>query len=159
MTKLRWVLGLLVVATLGFSIVPASAQQETVDTMQIVLEKMRADKKLLIAENMQLTEGEAKSFWPVYERYQDELFLLRTRTLKMLKDYEEAYAAMTNEKARKLLDEFVTLESLRLKLYHAYLQKFRKTLPEIKVVRYYQLENKIQAAVMYELARSIPLVK
>jgi hypothetical protein len=64
---------------------PAVAQDKPADNMQIVLEKIRADKKLLVAENMQLTEAEAKVFWPVYDQYQDELFLLRTRTAKLIK--------------------------------------------------------------------------
>jgi hypothetical protein len=45
------------------------------------------------------------------------------------------------------------------KLRQAYLPKFRKVLPETKVVRYYQIENKINAVLMYELAKNIPLVK
>jgi hypothetical protein len=32
-------------------------------------------------------------------------------------------------------------------------------LPEVKVVRYYQIENKINAVLMYELAANIPLMK
>ena len=53
--------------------VPAFAQDKPADTMQIVREKVRADKKLLVAQNMGLTEAEAKDFWPVYEGYQQEL--------------------------------------------------------------------------------------
>jgi hypothetical protein len=37
--------------------------------------------------------------------------------------------------------------------------KFQKALPAIKVARYYQIENKIQAVVQYGLADSIPLVE
>ena len=138
---------------------PAIAQEKPADNMEIVLEKIRADKKLFIAENMQLTEGEAKAFWPVYEQYQDELFLLRMRVTKLIKDYAEAYEKMTNETARKLLDENMTIDTLALKLRQAYLPKFRNVLPEVKVARYYQIENKINAALIYELARNIPLVK
>ena len=137
----------------------AAAQDKPADNMQIVLEKMRADKKLLVAENMQLTEAEATAFWPVYDQYQDELFLLRTRTAKLIKDYGDAYDKMTNDTAKKLLDEYMTIETLGPKLRQAYLPKFRKVLPEIKVMRYYQIENKIQAAVMYEIASKIPLMK
>ncbi len=138
---------------------PAVAQEPTTDNMQIVLEKMKADKKLLVAENMQLTEKEAKAFWPVYEKYQDELFLLRMRTLNLIKAYQDAYGKMTNATARKLLDELMTIETLRLEVRKAYLPKFRQVLPDIKVVRYYQIENKIQAAVDYELGSGIPLIK
>jgi hypothetical protein len=135
------------------------AQDGPADNMKIVLEKIKADKKLLVADNMQLTEAEAKTFWPVYEEYQNELFLLRTRTLKLIKDYEGAYENMTNPTAKKLLDEYMTIETLRLKLRQAYLPKFRRALSDVKVVRYYQIENKINAALDYELASNIPLVR
>src|SRR5512139_795576 len=140
-------------------VVPAMSQEKPADNMQIVLEKIRADKKLLVAESMQLTEAEAKAFWPVYDQYQDELFLLRARTAKLIKDYSGAYDKMTNDTAKKLLDELMIIEALGPKLRQAYLPKFRKVLPETKVVRYYQIENKINAALMYELAANIPLLK
>ena len=135
---------------------PAASQEKPSDNMQVVIEKVRADKKLLVAENMQLTEAEAKAFWPVYKQYQDELFLLRTRTVKLIKDYADAYETMTNNTAKKLLNEYVAIEALGPKLRQAYLPKFRKALPEVKVVRYYQIENKIQAALIYELAAQHP---
>ena len=137
----------------------AVAQDTSADNMQIVLEKIKADKKLLVAENMQLTEKEAKAFWPVYEMYQNELFLLRTRTLRLIRAYTDAYKTMNNATAKKLLDEYMSIETLRLELRKAYLPKFRKALPDVKVVRYYQIENKIQAAVDYELCSKIPLIK
>jgi len=137
----------------------AAAQDKPADNMQIVLEKLRADKKLLVSENMQLNDAEAKAFWPVYERYQNELFLLRTRLVKLIQDYTGAYEKMTNETAKRLLDESMTIENLGFKLRQAYLPKFRKVLPEVKAARYYQIENKVNAALMYELARNIPLVQ
>jgi hypothetical protein len=137
----------------------ASAQDKPADNMQIVVEKIRADKKLFIAQNMQLSETEAKGFWPVYEHYQDELFLIRSRTMKLINDYAEAYEKRSNDTAKNLLDEYMTIETLRLTLRQTYLSKFRKVLPDVKVVRYYQIENKINAALMYEFAAKIPLIK
>jgi len=137
----------------------AVAKDESTDNMQILRDKIKADKKFLVAENMQLTESEAKNFWPIYEQYQDELFLLRARTAKLITNYRDAYGKMTNDTAKKLLDEFMAIEALGLKLRQTYLPKFRKVLPEVKVVRYYQIENKIQAVLVYELAGKIPLMK
>jgi len=147
------------VLTLLVFVCTALAQDKSADNMQILLEKVKADKKLLVAENMQFTEAEAKAFWPVYEKYQSELFLIRARTLKLIKDYAAAYEEMTNSTATKLLDESMTIEELRLKLAKTYLPKFRKVLSDARVVRYYQIENKINAALYYELAANIPLVK
>lgn len=137
----------------------AFAQEKPADNMNLVVEKIRADKKLFVAGNMQLTEEEAEKFWPVYDAYQDELFLLRARTMILIDDYAKAYEKMDNGTAKKLLDEFITIETLGPKLRKAYLRKFRRVLPDVKVVRYYQIENKIEAALMYELAAKIPLIK
>ena len=157
--KNRGVFITVVLTAIMMVVAPALAQEKPADNMQVLIEKIRADKKLLIAENMQLTEAEAKAFWPVYNQYQDELFLLRTRTVKLIKDFADAYEKMNNETAKKLMDEYITIETLGPKLRQAYLPKFRKVLPEVKVVRYYQIENKIQAALFYELAANIPLMK
>lgn len=137
----------------------AAAQDKPSANMQILSEKLKADKKLLVAQNMQLTEAEAGKFWPLYEQYQDELFILRMRSLKLIEAYTEKYESMTNEVAKKLLDEYLAIEGLRQKVRQAYLPKFRKVLPDIKVARYYQIENKINAVVNYELAARIPLLE
>jgi hypothetical protein len=52
---------------------PALGQDKPADNMQILREKIKADKKLLVASNMELTESEAKNFWPIYEDYQKDL--------------------------------------------------------------------------------------
>lgn len=137
----------------------AFAQEKPADDTQLILEKVKADKKLLVSQNMKLTEAEAKKFWPVYDNYQDELFLLRARTGNLIKEYADSYEAMKNATAQRLLDEYMTIESLRLKLRQAYLPKFRAVLPPVKVLRYYQIENKIGLAVDNEIASYIPLAR
>jgi hypothetical protein len=155
-------IGLLVIAlavALAVVAVPAVAQDQQADTMQMVRDKIRADKKLLIAENLPLTAAEAKAFWPVYDRYQRELSALNDRTIKLIKEYANNYQTISDQTAKKLMDEYLAIEAARLKLRQAYVPRFRKVLRERQVARYYQLENKIQAAVSYDLAAEIPLVK
>jgi galactose-1-phosphate uridylyltransferase len=136
-----------------------AAVQDDSSSMQVLVEKLRADKKLLVSENMQLSEEEAKAFWPVYTAYQDELIAIQKRSVKMIKDYSDAYSNMTSDIAKKLLDEMISIDSSLLKLRQDYLPKFRKVLPEAKVARYYQIENKIRASTNYDLAAGIPLIK
>ncbi|GAG05637.1 unnamed protein product, partial [marine sediment metagenome] len=57
------------------------------------------------------------------------------------------------------IEEYMAIETERLKLRQSYLPRFRQVLPEQKVLRYYQLENKIKAVVDYELAAGIPLAR
>jgi len=151
--------GIVLAVTLVFLCIPAFAQEKPADDMQIVREKIRADKKLFVSENMKLTESEAKAFWPIYDGYQADLGKLWDRSLKMIEEYARNYETMTNETAKKLVDELVAIEAARQNMRTSYLPKLRKALPEKKVARYYQLENKIHAAVSYEMATKIPLVK
>ena len=134
------------------------AQDKSTDNMQLFIEKLRADKKLLVAQLMKLSTSEAKEFWPVYAQYQDELFLLRSRTLTLIRDFAKAYEMMTEVTAQRQRDELMTIDGLGLKLRQSYLPKFRGVLPDIKVLRYYQLENKIRAGLMYGVATEIPFI-
>ena len=144
---------------LALTAIPAISQDKPTDTMQIVREKARADKKLFVAVNLQLTDSEAEAFWPIYDSYQKELDNLTNRFIKLIEDYARNYETMSDEVAMKLLDEYLAIEGEHQRLRQSYLPKFREALPEKKVMRYYQLENKIDAVVDYELAANIPLVE
>ena len=148
-----WLMGVLAAA------LPAGAQQAADNNMQAVRDKLRADKKLLVAQAMALTESEGKGFWPIYESYQKEFGALNDRLSNLIQDYATRYSNLTNESARNIVDGYLAIETDRLKIRRSYLLKFRQILPEIKVARLYQLENKIQAAINYELAAGIPLVE
>jgi hypothetical protein len=140
---------------------PALTQDKLADNMQILREKVKADKKLLVAANMELTESEAKGFWPVYEEYQKDLTAINQRIGKLIESYAADYRAktLTDERAKKLIDELVAIEQAEAGLKTSSVPKLRKVLPEKKVARYLQIENKIRAVVKYELAGGVPLVQ
>jgi hypothetical protein len=137
----------------------ALAEDKPADNMEIVKEKIRTDKKLFIATNMKLTESETKAFWPVYETYQAELGKLRDREIKLIEEFAANYETMSDDVAKKLLDNSLSIDSGNVKLRQSYLAKFRGVLPDKKVARYYQLESKIDAVLEYEMAKRIPLVQ
>lgn len=140
----------------------AQAQEASQMNMDILKEKIKADKKLVVATNMNLTDAEAKNFWPLYDGYQKELDQINQRVLSAIKGYADAYNAgkgeISNDAAKKLLNEALAVEESELKLRQSYSGKLSKVLPATKVVRYLQIENKIRAIVKFELAAQIPLV-
>jgi len=137
------------------------AQDQPADNMEILREKVKADKKLVVAANMNLTEPEAAAFWPVYEAYQKDLQALNGRMKTLIETYANAYnqGTVPDETAKKLLDGALKLESDEVELKKSYVPKFQKALPAAKVARYYQIESKIRAGIRYEIAAGIPLVK
>ena len=137
----------------------AGAQDKPADTMEIFREKARADKRLVVATTLDLTEGEAKAFWPVYNAYQSDMITYYDRVVKLIDTFAKAYSSMTDETATKLLGEFLALETDHAAILKSYAPRFRRTLPPVKVARLYQVENKMRALVNYEIAREIPLIK
>lgn len=128
--------------------------------LQILLDKIKADKKLLVAANMDLTEPEKTAFWPVYDAYQKDLQAINDRLTKTIKSYADAYNAktLTNDQAKRLTDEAIAIDADEAKLRSTYATKLSAVLPATKAARYLQIENKIRAALRYDLASVIPLV-
>jgi len=81
----------------------AGAQDKPADNMEILREKVRADKKVVVASVLALTESEAKVFWPVYNAYQGDMVSHYDRVLKLIDTYAKAYDTMTDETATTLL--------------------------------------------------------
>ena len=129
--------------------------------MQILRDKVKADKKLVVAANMELTNDEAKAFWPVYEGYQKDLQSLNERLKKTILSYADGYNnnTLTDDKAKQLADEVVAIDEQEIKMRKACAAKLTPVLPGKKVARYLQIESKIRAALRYELAGGIPLVQ
>ena len=99
------VLGLSVVIAvvlIGFVSAPAVAQDN--DNMEILREKLRADKKLIVAENMQLSDAEGKTFWPVYDAYQEEKSKLADRRRQVIQDYAANFQSLSDEVAKDLVE-------------------------------------------------------
>jgi len=136
------------------------AQDKPADDMQILLEKVKADKKLVVAANMDLDEAEAKGFWPIYESYQKDLQALNERLGKTILAYADAYnkKALTDAQAKQLTNEALAIDQDEAALRKAYAAKLDRVIPAKKVARYLQIENKIRAAIRYDLASGIPLV-
>ena len=140
--------------------VPAFAEPPSDTNMEILKEKLKADKKLFVASNMDLTDAEAKQFWPLYDSYQKELDGINKQLGQTIKDYADAFnkGNIPNDTAKKLLGEVLSVEEQEVKLKRTYAEKLGKVLPATKVARYIQIENKIRSLIKFELAQQIPLV-
>ena len=158
-------IGLMAAPAMAQDVAPGAASDEGsgADTnMEIFIQKIKADKKLLVATNMDLSEAEGKKFWPLYDAYQKDLMGVNQRLGTTIKGYADAYNAgkgtISNDTAKKLLNEALSVEESEVKLKRTYADKIGKVLPATKTTRYIQIENKIRAVIKIELARQIPLV-
>jgi hypothetical protein len=144
---------------LAASAAPARAGQAMEADIDILRDSIRANKKALVAANLGLTDEEAKQFWPVYDRYQGELKGINDRLQKVIEDYVANFHDLSNEKATALTGDYLSVEEDRAKVRRSYLPEIAKTLPGKKVARFYQIENKMDAVLRYDLAKEIPVVE
>ena len=127
-----WILVFTMVLAVGMfgSVVPVWTQDKAADNMEILRNKVKADKKVLVAMNMGLTESEAKQFWPVYDQYQKELGQINRRTRSLLESYAGDYnnRTLTNAKTQKLFNEFVSIEKAEADLKASFAPKLNKVI-------------------------------
>lgn len=160
---MKKILALLSLCSAFAVVAPAYAAEASAanTNAQIFLDKVKADKKLVVAANLNLTDAEAKAFWPVYDSYQKELAGLNEQASKLIQSFADSYNAksLTDDGAKKLIDQQLSLEENELRLRKTYAGKVAKVLPGIKAARYQQVENKIRAAIRYQVAAAVPLAE
>jgi hypothetical protein len=158
MIRLRLITAFTMAAAL---VVPVVAQNAGTTNMDILRQKITADKKVVVAQNLNLTDAEGAAFWPVYDAYQKDLQQINQRLAATIAAYADAYnkGPVANDTAKKLLDESLAIDEAEVQLKKAVAAKAMAALPAAKAARYIQIENKIRAAVRYEIAASIPFVE
>jgi hypothetical protein len=171
MGKQRWLLACLCFVTLGVLPWLALAQQapapppaaeakaEVMEEIRLTRVAIQAGRQALVTEAMDLTPAEMETFWPLYREYRLEAVKLGDRIVALIERYAANYDTMTDDAANKLLSDFVKIERARADLKAKYLPKFKKVLPAKKVMRFYQVENKMDIAVLNEMTEQIPLVR
>jgi polyhydroxyalkanoate synthesis regulator phasin len=135
------------------------AQVSETDQLQQLRGEIQADRQAVVAANLKLTEAEGAAFWPLYREYRGDMAKLGDRLQKLIQDYAVTYESATAEQAKAMVDEMMSIQRADLKVKESYLPKFRKVLPEVKVARLLQIENKIDILIKLELAGAIPLIE
>ena len=123
------------------------------------LDHFLTEKKALIEETLPLTEQEKQDFWPLYDTYMQDLVRLLERRTALNKELIDTQKTITAKQAKALLDEHFNIVSEGVKVKKSMLAKLRKKIPEKKILKFFQVEEKIEAAYFYLLSEKLPQVK
>jgi hypothetical protein len=124
---------------------------------QIVLRQVMTDKRSVYAKNLGLTESESRAFWPIYDEYEAAAKKLDDRFLENLNHYADKYETLTDEDAKGVLKEKMSIEKDRMALKQKYTAKVAKVLPAKKALRYAQIETRVETIVRSNVYTLIPL--
>jgi hypothetical protein len=146
---------LLLAAVPAFAQDAANIGAKIRETQALVAKEFRQ----IIREEMMLTDAESKEFWPLYERYSAEKRVINEPYFAGLIEYVDRYynGDLEDEHAERLMNTYFEVNQGVLRKRHEYVKKFGKVMSSIKVMRFFQLENKVQAEVNAALAVTIPL--
>jgi len=120
---------------------------------------VQSEFRQILREEMLFTDEESAAFWPLYERYSAEKRVINEKYLASLIEYVDRYYTgdLTDEHASRLMNVYFDVQLGILDKRRSYVARFGKFLTPIKVMRFYQLENKVQAEVNAAMALAIPL--
>lgn len=117
-----------------------------------------AERKLIVSENMMLTDEESKIFWPIFDQYRADAREIGTEKIAYMKDFADSYENMTDEKAAEIMSKYFSLEADYLALRSSYKDKMTAVLSDQLVFRFFQIDNKIDALINLGLASEVPLI-
>ena len=152
---------LAVAVILLFAAMPAFAQggadigAKIRETQALVAKEFRQ----ILREEMMLTDAESKEFWPLYERYSAEKRVINEPYFAGLIEYVDRYynGDLGDAHAERLMNTYFDVHKAILGKRQEYVKQFGKIMRSVKVMRFFQLENKVQAEVNAALAVITPL--
>jgi len=161
MSKIRVVLALSLILVVCATAVRAEEGGGAAEdaSMDALLSAIRANRKALVAASLALSDEDATKFWPIYDRYQKEINAVGDRWAGLVQEYTTAFPDIPNDKALKLVEDYLAIEADRVRVRRAYVPEFSAVLPGSTVARLYQIENKIDAVIRYDLASTIPVIE
>lgn len=131
MKKIRLFIPALLLLAFTVSAQPPEGNRERVEAMKIGF----------LTERLDLSPEEARTFWPIYNKYQDELETLRKGRRNNLIDARQNFDEMSDSDVAKTVDAELQFRQSELDIVRKYDPQFRKVLPIKKVARLYKAEE------------------
>lgn len=135
------------------------ATADITSEIELTRAAIQVRRQAIVTAAMDLTPKEAEAFWPVYREYRADMAKVNDRYVKLLVAYLDNYDALSDLLAARIMDEYLGVERDRTSVKARYVPRFRKFVPVRKVMRFYQVDNKLDAIINAELAAEIPLAR
>jgi Zn-dependent M32 family carboxypeptidase len=137
----------------------APSQNTTDQDIALLRKDLRAQKKQIVAANLNLTDKEAEQFWPVFEKYTDELMAINNKKYAALKEYAQSYDSLTDQQAEKLTRDALDVDQSVAQLRERYIPIFEKVISPKKTAAFIQIDRRLVLLIDIQLSSSIPLVQ
>jgi hypothetical protein len=107
-------------------------------------ERVEAMKVGFITSQLELTPEEAQAFWPVYNKYSEELETLRKNRRENLAEAKKGIDELTDKELEKMVDSELAFRQAELDILKKYHPQFKQVLPLKKVAKLYRAEEEFK---------------
>ena len=138
----------------------ADAQPHSLSDQNIEMLRadLRAQRKQIIAQNINLTAEEAAKFWPIFEQYRKEAVKPNDERWAVIKDYAANYNTMTDAQAHDYIKRWAAVDQQLIGLRLRYVAVFEKVISPKKTALWYQIDRRVDLLINMQLSAQIPLV-
>lgn len=126
---------------------------------ELMRSDIRTKKGALIADRMKFTDQEAGAFWPVYRQYEADLAAINDKKVSIMKDYISRYRSLDDTQAKQLAEDVLDVDQRTLDLRRKCFAALEKVIPAKTVVRWVQLERRLQLMIDTQIAKDLPMVQ
>ena len=134
--------------------VHALSAQEVDDSLRYAESIWAMKKKAMILEQMDLTEAEKSSFWPVYESYSNAIQYLDMEYIRLLNLTDEERTSQ--KKSASLTEHMLTNELMLAKTRKYYFKKFKKALTPAQASRFMLLDSNFRTMIRIQMQKDSP---
>lgn len=138
---------------------PEAAGENITSEIELTRASIQLRRQALVTAAMDLAPKEEEVFWPLYREYRLEMAKVGDRLSQLLVQYAQQYDTLTDAQAVKIMDEYLSIERVKNSVKGKFVSRFRKILPARKVMRFFQVDNKLDAIINAELASIVPLAR
>ena len=125
--------------------------------LQLLRRDLRSQKKQIVAATMDFTDTEAEKFWPVYDRYANDLAKLYDNKLALVEEYVDTYNTMNGDQAESYLRRRAAVEQDIMQLRLKYVPEFRKVLSGRETALFFQIDYRLDLLINLQLTQT-PLI-
>ncbi len=104
-------------------------------------ENIESLKIAFLTRKLNLSPEEAQKFWPVYNKFSDELKNIREERMNRMKDTRENFDQMPDKDVEKIIDAEITSRQQELDILKKYHGQFKQSLPVKKIALLYRAEE------------------
>ena len=126
---------------------------------ELMRSDIRTKKAALIADRMKFTDREASAFWPVYRQYEADLAAINDKKVSIMKDYMSRHDTLSDQQAKQLAEDVFDVDQKTLDLREKCFGALEKAIPAKTIVRWLQLERRLQLLVDAQLAKELPVIQ